>query len=166
MPDAIEIVSGMIRVPVGEGVCGLRGSLFFGDGEINFAAHHFFERDARRLVPLRIHFDAWTRAALKLLATLRRNDNHAVFGINHGRLCFRRRFSFHFALCLDSFCHISQNPAREAGLLITLELVYVKFTKPEKHSTHLRRLHLRESRQHAARNPLLTLAPRTLCVDD
>ena len=43
--------------------------LFFDDGEGNESALDLFERDARRLAPLCVGFDARSCAALKLFAS-------------------------------------------------------------------------------------------------
>ena len=46
------------------------------------AAHDLLERDARRLVFLRIDLDSGLRAALQLLAALRGEDYQTIFRIN------------------------------------------------------------------------------------
>src|SRR5829696_3746968 len=78
------------------------GSIFslfvFLDTKMHAAAHDLLERDARRLVFLRIDLDSGLRAALQLLAALRGEDYQTVFRIN-----FRSGSSVNFTL--NQLCH-------------------------------------------------------------
>jgi hypothetical protein len=50
--------------------------------KMHAAAHHLFQRDARRFVFLRIDLDSGRRTALQLLAALCGEDNQTVLRIN------------------------------------------------------------------------------------
>jgi hypothetical protein len=92
-----------------------------GVDKIYFAALNFFEGDARGFVTLHVHFDPRTSAALKLLASLGRDDNHPVLGIKHGRLGLGR-FQFiavGVVVGVGRFRHVlSPHPAFIFGLAV------------------------------------------------
>jgi hypothetical protein len=78
---------------------GLSRSLFFFlNTKMHAAAHNLLERDARRLVFLRINLDSGLRATLQLLAALRGEDYQTVFRIN-----FRPPSSVNFLI--NQICH-------------------------------------------------------------
>jgi hypothetical protein len=55
----------------------------------NGALNDFFKRDASWFVFGGIDVNAWTRAALELLAALGGNDDQAILGIDFGYVLFR-----------------------------------------------------------------------------